>query len=111
MEIKLNSNINEFGLYSTKKYKKGEIIFMLSGKEFDKPTRESIHVGNNKHIYDQYGIYMNHSFTPTTYIDGYNVVANVDIEPGDELNFDYNSNEINMAAPFEVNGIKVCGKN
>jgi hypothetical protein len=61
-------------------------------------------------VYDKNGIFMNHSFAPTTSIQGYNVVAKVDINPGDELNFDYNESELPMASPFEVDGKPVCGK-
>lgn len=111
MEIKMNTQINEYGLYSTKKYKKNEIIFVLSGKLYDYPTRETIYIGNNQHIYDDYGKYMNHSFDSSTYIDKYNVVALHDIEIETELTFNYNDNEINMACPFMIGNICVKGKN
>ena len=54
---------------------------------------------------------MNHSFKPNTKISGRNIIALENILSGDEITFDYNSNEINMAAPFELNGVKVSGKN
>jgi len=109
MEI-TQSAINEgLGLHSTKFCKKGDRIFTLTGSINNYPTRESIYIGNGEHIYDEWGIYMNHSFTPTTRIDGVNVYALEDIHPGTELSFDYNESEITMAAPFEVNGVKVCG--
>ena len=110
MEVKFNHEINERGLYAATKYFKGTTIFTLSGEEYDHPTRESIHVGNNRHVYDKYGIFMNHSFTPTTYINKYDVVALVDIDIGTELTFNYNENEINMANPFVSNDILVSGK-
>jgi hypothetical protein len=110
MEVKLNTKLNEEGLYATTSYKRNKIVFTLSGEEFDKPTRETIHVGNNKHVYDKRGIYMNHNSNPTTFIDGYDVVALVDIESGMELTFDYNESEINMACPFVADGIMVKGK-
>lgn len=111
MEVR-NSNIIEGkSLFATKTYVKDEIIHVLTGKIFDKPTRETIHVGDNKHIYDEYGIYMNHSFEPNTYINDYSVIALCDINIGDELTFNYNENEIDMANPFYVNDILVKGKN
>ena len=109
MEI-TQSAVNEgLGLHSTKNHKKGDIIFTLTGKIYTEPIRETIYIGNGQHIYDEYGIFMNHSFTPTTRIDGVNVYALEDVQPGTELSFDYNESEITMAAPFEVNGVKVCG--
>ena len=109
MEIK-NSSVNEgLGLHSTSFHKKGDIIFTLIGSITTYPTRESIHIGNGQHIYDEWGIYMNHSFTPTTRIDGVDVYALDDIKPETELKFNYNESEITMAEPFDVNGVNVCG--
>ena len=56
------------------------------------------------------GQFINHSFEPTTHICGYNVVALIDINISDEITFNYNDNEVTMAAPFTVNGQPVCGK-
>lgn len=111
MEIRNSEKINNKGLFSTQKYKKGEIVFTLSGKVYDAPTRETIHIGNNKHIYDEFGIFINHSFTPNIYIDSINVIALVDIDIDDELAFNYNESEINMASTFYADNILVCGKN
>lgn len=110
MEVKISIVLNEEGLFATKQYMKGDVIFTLTGNELTHPTRETIHVGDNKHVHDKYGMFMNHSFTPSTYINKYNVMALIDIKVGDELTFDYNKNEINMAAPFVANGVMVSGK-
>lgn len=107
--MEIRNNILGKGLYATIPYIRNKIVFTLSGIEYDKPTRETIHIGNNSHIYDQYGIYMNHSFNPTTFINNYDVIAKVDINIGDELTFDYNQTEINMASPFVSDGILVEG--
>ena len=98
------------GLFATKNYSKGDIVHTLIGEIFDHPTRESIHIGNNKHIYDEYGIFINHSFTPNILIDGYSMVALSDIQTNDELTFNYNDTEINMANPFTIDDILVNGK-
>ena len=37
------------------------------------------------------------------------LTVNADIKKYDEITFNYNETEINMAEPFEVDGIKVCG--
>lgn len=110
MEIRFNEIIGENGLYAMKHYKENSVIFELEGPIISKPTRESIRIGENKHIIDAYGIYMNHSFNPTCKIVGKNVIAIKDINPDDELNFDYNSSEVNMSNPFMIDGIMVQGK-
>lgn len=109
MEIRESMVINGKGLFSTKYYKKNEIIYVLSGEIFDHPTRETIYIGNNQHIYDSFGIFINHSFTPNIFINNKNVIALKDIEPNEELMFNYNDNEINMAAPFYVGNEYVSG--
>ncbi len=110
MEIRHSKSVNGKGLFIKNTYKKNDIVHVLNGEVLDSPTRESIHVGNNKHILDKFGIFMNHSFNPNTEIRGYDVIAIKDINPDDELTFNYNVSEINMASPFTVNGIDVSGK-
>lgn len=109
MEVRPSKISNGNGLFTTKQYNKNDIVHVLSGKIYDKPTRETIHIGNNKHIYDEYGIYINHSFNPNIYVDGYNLIALCDIMVDDEIVFNYNDTEINMANPFYDNDILVCG--
>ena len=110
MEIQHSKITNGKGLFVTKEYKRGEIVFILSGKIYNYPMRETIHIGNNKHIYDEFGIFINHSFTPNISIDGVNVIAMLDIYSGDELAFNYNTTEIEMSSPFYVDNILVSGK-
>lgn len=110
MEVR-DSIINQGkGLFSTQNYNKGDIIYTLTGEIYDKPTRETIYIGNNQHIYDMYGIFINHSFTPNICINNSNLVALFDIKKDDEIMFNYNDNEINMANPFYSNDTLVCGK-
>lgn len=110
MEVRNSTNVEGLGLFTTDSYKAGDLVYTLSGKIYDYPMRETIHIGGNKHIYDEYGIFINHSFTPNIRIDGLHVVALKDINVGDELVFNYNDNEIDMANPFYVGDVLVSGK-
>jgi len=110
MEIRNNNIVCGKGLYATKSYQSGEIVFVLTGNICDSPTRETIHIGNNKHIYDENGIFINHSFCPSTRIDSTNVIALHDIQIDDEITFNYNDSELKMASPFYVDTVLVCGK-
>tara|TARA_Y100000590_G_C15548474_1_gene949914 strand:- start:62 stop:400 length:339 start_codon:yes stop_codon:yes gene_type:complete len=110
MEVKFSKRVQGKALFSKKKYSKGSIIFTLEGKILDKPNKYTIEIGKDKHIIDKYGIYMNHSFTPSTKIDGKNIIALKDINIGDELHFNYNNNETCMACPFNTINGKVFGK-
>jgi len=110
MEIVDSKLVDGKGVILRKSVKKGEIVFVLSGRIFDHPTRESIHIGNNKHIYDEYGIFINHSFEPTVRIESINVIALKDLDDGDEITFNYNDTEINMANTFYVGDVLVSGQ-
>ena len=110
MEISNSKLVSGKGLILRKSVKKGENVFVLSGKIADHPTRESIQIGNNRHIYDEYAIFINHSFEPTVRIECLEVVALTDLKDGDEITFNYNDTEINMADTFHVGDTFVCGK-
>jgi hypothetical protein len=110
MEIKFVDDFRKHGLCATRDYSEGEIVFVLSGTIHDHPTRESIHIGDGKHILDNYGRYVNHSFNPSVRISSTNVIALHDIKANEEITFNYNESELNMAAPFYDNNILVCGK-
>ena len=109
VEIRDSKSVVGKGLFALQKFDVGQVVFTLSGTILDKPIRESIHVGNGVHILDERGAYINHSFDPTTIIDNVNVVALKIIDKDDEITFNYNESEINMASPFYVNGVSVCG--
>ena len=109
MEIKNIENSSEKGLFATKKYRKGERVHTLIGEIYDKPTRETIRIEYDRHIYDNYGKFINHSFNPNIDILYDDIITLHDINIGDELVFNYNKNECTMANPFYVNGILVCG--
>ena len=100
------------GLFSTENYNSGDLIRRLEGPIVNKPTRTSIEISEGSHIEDKYGIYMNHSFNPSCKIHHGYIVAIKDIKDGDELTFNYNENETEMACPFtdRDSGKKVQGK-
>ncbi len=108
------------GLYTKKEYRKEEIVLYLEGNYFQSPTRTSIQVGN-KHIESWEGGHINHHCDPNTEIRIHKnfigtcssslwsgklvalVVAKRDIQIGEEITFDYETTETEMAEPFECN--------
>ena len=74
--------------------------------------KANIEIDKNQHIEDKYGIYMNHSFYPNCKIHSGHIVCIKNINIGDELTFNYNDNETNMACPFidTITKQKVSGK-
>ena len=109
--INFCERVNGDGLFSNTTCKKDNIIYTLTGPIKDIPDKYTIEIELNRHITDLYGIYMNHSFTPSVYIKENNVVALIDIYPGDEICFNYNDSETTMACPFETPDGMVSGKN
>jgi SET domain len=106
-----------FLLTATEQVAAGLPLFLIAGVENPAPTFASVQVGPDLHIdmdpaidlLGQMDIYpwrfMNHSCDPNCAIIDRMVVAIMPIHPGDELTFDYNSNEDEMAQPFECD----CG--
>lgn len=99
MEIK-NKNGYLF-LIASRNYKKNSLIKKLQGKILKKPTKFTIEIGPSKHILDKYGIYMNHSFNPNCKIFNQSIISIKNIKKGDELTFNYNTNETKMSNPFK----------
>ena len=104
--VKFCKRVNGEGLFTNSFIKKYNIVRLLEGPIKDVPDKYSIEIGTNRHITDKLGIYMNHSFQPSVFINGVEVVALKDIDIGEEICFNYNKNETSMACPFETpNGI------
>jgi SET domain-containing protein len=107
------------GLFANRTFNKGEIILLLKGNYFNKPTRTSIQVGNNKHVENYEGGLINHHCNPNTNIviipdvEPALVVANKTIFKGEEITFDYETTEEVMAEPFkcECHGKSIEGWN
>lgn len=95
------------GLFARKPFDKNEIIFSLKGKIKNKPTRTSIKIGQNRHVEDLYGKYINHNCRPSVKIIDGNVVAIKNIKIFEEITFNYLENEDDLAAPFIC---ECCGK-
>ena len=95
------------GLFANRTFNKGEIILLLKGNYFNKPTRTSIQVGNNKHVENYEGGLINHHCNPSANIliipdvEPAIVVANKTIFKGEEITFDYETTEEVMVAPFK----------
>jgi hypothetical protein len=101
--IKISVNKSgQKGLFVTKNFNKGEALFQLAGEVSTKPTKYTIQISPSEHIDDPLGHYLNHSCDPNTYIspEDKTVRALEDIAAEEELFFDYNENEYEMATPF-----------
>jgi hypothetical protein len=104
-----NTELLPFGVFSSKIYEEGDVVRTMSGKLTNYPTKSSIHIGNNMHLKDEYGKYINHSFEPNVRVELNKLIAIKRINIYDEITFNYNETETKMNSPFEHDGFEVCG--
>ncbi len=90
----------------------GELILRIEGELAPQPTRYTVQVAPDQHveipagtdletILDRYfWRFLNHSCEPSAFLRGREVLARRRIKAWDEVTFDYNSTEWDMAEPF-----------
>ncbi len=90
----------------------GERLFYMEGSETPTPTRFSVQIGPGLHIDQEearnvddrvaryFWRYMNHHCEPSTDITERDVVARRNIAAGEDVTFDYNTTEYDLAEPF-----------
>jgi hypothetical protein len=103
----------EYTLVSAENLAGGAALFVLDGVLTGVPTRYSVQLGRAIHLDlpDSYGIeeimdrfywrFMNHSCAPNAMIRGREVFALRPIEPLQEITFNYNTTEYDLADPFD----------
>ena len=90
------------GVYALSLIKKGHVVHnLLPSLVCEEPTKTSIQINEGIHVEDQIGRYINHSCNPSCEIKDAKVIALEDIEPKQQITFDYNKNEDIIASPFK----------
>lgn len=84
-----------------------QVILAVDGEETSQPSRYSVQVGPALHVAPRQGTpdegfwrYLNHSCEPNAWLRGRELVALRDIRTGEDVSFDYNTTEWDMAEPF-----------
>lgn len=110
----VKSGLQGQGVFTLRPIKAGAVIFEMQGRMVDAPTQTSVQVGDKKHIEDNLAKFLNHHCAASAMVDRAKkaLVALRDLNPGDEITFDYRKNEDKMAAPFMCRccGKFICGK-
>lgn len=88
-----------------------EVVFVLQGELTNRPSKYSIQIDEDKHLeplHDPHDLkslihFFNHSCDPSTYInfEDFSVRALRNLEPGEEVTFNYNTTEYEMSNPFK----------
>ncbi|KAJ3187751.1 hypothetical protein HDU85_006144 [Gaertneriomyces sp. JEL0708] len=115
-EVVRNGSQGEFKskLVAKVPIKAGESVAPIEG-HYDAVKRwSSVQIGIDRHIeLNSELVYMNHSCDPSVHIDAERmaVIAERDLQAGDELTFFYPSTEWDMSQPFDCwCGAKTCVK-
>jgi hypothetical protein len=107
----------EFGVHTKKSYRKGQILFTITGPILPARTKYSFSVDIDKHIEPlradgspDFGYYSNHSCDPTAFVrvvckkdalPYIEVIARRNLKAGEELTFDYASFEYEITIQGE----------
>ncbi len=99
------------GCIASEDIRKNETIYEFIGQRAPFPTRTSIESIYNGHVEDEIGQFLNHNCNPSANVvnfmskefTGLKVVAIRDIAKGEEITFNYNNTETELANPFECN--------
>ncbi|MEM7163810.1 MAG: SET domain-containing protein-lysine N-methyltransferase [Planctomycetota bacterium] len=89
----------------------GSLLLRLDGNVVAEPSRFSVQVGINRHIATPEGDletaldqqmwrFLNHSCAPNAVFRGLDLLAIHDIAPWEQVTFDYNTTELELATPF-----------
>ena len=123
MNVKIVEINGMKGVITTIDADAGDIVYEFRGEKILRPTRTSVQIGS-RHIEEDVIAYVNHSCTPNVNVEDmryndwnmfgtYALISIRDIAAGEELTFDYNSTEDEVAHPFECSchGTLIRGKN
>lgn len=100
MVVKMNGHRMK-GLFATRSYRPGDRVVRVEGEVVPKPTRWTVQVAPGVHVDAKAPLaFMNHHCRPNCQVVGYEVRALSPIRSGDELTFDYNASEEELAEPF-----------
>ena len=102
----------EYRLVANRPVLEGELLFTIDGELTATPNRYTVQIGRDAHVdvpaeYDFEAIldrfywrFMNHSCDPTVFIRGRAVISLKPVSFGQDITFNYNTTEFDMAEPF-----------
>ena len=111
-KVAVSCENGEYGVFAQCAIRSGEQILFIEGIATNIPSKYSIQVGLGLHlepeitdINDLTSLksvwrFLNHSSTPNTRVNGFYLETLNSIKAGDEITFNYNANEYDMATPF-----------
>jgi hypothetical protein len=122
-KIEASQKNGVYGVFAKSAISNGERILFIEGISTEIPSKYSIQVDLGLHLEPEttdltnltslksIWRFLNHSSTPNTRVNGVYLEALNTIKVGDEITFNYNANEYDMATPFTCRetGILISG--
>ena len=102
-----------YRLVATREFGIADRILLLEGEIVESPSRFSVQIGPGQHVevpaevqvkqpLDRYRWrFLNHSCEPNAKFENPNLVAIREIKASEQITFDYNTTEYDLATPFE----------
>jgi len=92
-------------LVAAEAFAAGEAVMELEGTVVAQPSRYTLQIGRQSHLApradgDDLWRFLNHSCRPNAWVNGGRLIALAPIAAGEEITFDYNCTEYEMAEPF-----------
>lgn len=110
--VRVERDAHGYRLVAAQAIGTGERILTLEGVRWDRPGRFTVQIAPEEHlapppelspeqaVVHHPWIVTNHSCDPCALLRGRDLVARVPLLPGDEITFDYETTERDMAEPF-----------
>lgn len=100
-------------MVAASRFRAGDLLTTIGGRLVPAPDRHTLQVAESEHLaaVGEPGReppawrFLNHACDPSAYLDGRRLTAARDIAAGDEVTFDYDTTEWDMASPF----VCACG--
>lgn len=110
VRVVVRSSRGQLAAFASADFAVDDPVVVIKGRSTTIPTRYTLQVGPDEHIdanplpgtvggYPEWR-FLNHACEPNTMLRGRVLVARRPIEDGEELTFDYESTEWDMATPF-----------
>lgn len=110
VRVVVRTSRGQLAAFASTDFAVDEPVVLVKGRSTTIPTRYTLQVGPDEHIdanplpgtvggYPEWR-FLNHACEPNTMLRGRVLVARRPIEDGEELTFDYESTEWDMATPF-----------
>jgi len=107
-DVRIRPKRDGQGLFCMRVFLPGETILVADGVICDVPKRTTLQVGPDQHLDVPPGAspeahpwrFLEHACRPNAAFRGQTLVALEHIEPDDELTFDYETTEWDLASPF-----------